>query len=155
MTTLETSKPQFTFTQFGATGKWGDERHRQETGDSRDWGRGVSNGRIVAWWWHAHLQFFYDVYVFGLARLGLAWLGSGSHSCQAEGEAEHERERGRETEGGSGSDLGSKMSGWQKCLNAITNLTFHITSKRQSLSQVNSSPSPSQSCERSPTYAPC
>lgn len=59
----------------------------------REGGRGVSNGRIVAWWWHAHLQFFYDVYVFGLARLGLAWLGSGSHSCQAEGEAEHERER--------------------------------------------------------------
>lgn len=98
MTTLETSKPQFTFTQFGATGKWGDERHRQETGD-REGGRGVSNGRIVAWWWHAHLQFFYDVYVFGLAWLGSAWLGSGSHSCQAEGEAEHERERGRETEG--------------------------------------------------------
>lgn len=62
-------------------------------------GRGVSNGRIVAWWWHAHLQFFYDVYVFGLAWLGLAWLGSGSHSCQAEGEAEHERERERVAEG--------------------------------------------------------
>lgn len=82
---------------------------RQESGGTKDTarrratagtgGRGVSNGRIVAWWWHAHLQFFYDVYVFGLARLGLAWLGSGSHSCQAEGEAENEREREGETDG--------------------------------------------------------
>lgn len=39
---------------------------------------------------------------------------------------------------GNVADLRSKMSGWQKCLNAITNLTFHITSKRQSLSQLES-----------------
>lgn len=30
MTTLETSKPQFTFTQFGATGKWGEEEAKEE-----------------------------------------------------------------------------------------------------------------------------
>lgn len=93
----------------------------------------------------------------GLARLDSTRLGLGrAHTrvSEAEGEA-RSKERERPGGSGQGSDLGSKMSGWQKCLNAITNLTFHITSKRQSLSQVNSSPSPSQSCERSPTYAPC
>lgn len=102
MTTLETSKPQFTFTQFGATGKWGDERH---TGDGRqqglrglEGGGGVSNGRIVAWWWHAHLQFFYDVYVFGLARLGLAWVGLTLVSGRRRGR-DRERDRERQSEG--------------------------------------------------------
>lgn len=54
----------------------------------------MSNGRIVAWWWHAHLQFFYDVYVFGLARLGLAWVGLTLVSGRGRG-----REREREEEG--------------------------------------------------------
>lgn len=54
----------------------------------------------MAWWWHAHLQFFYDVYVFGLARLGLAWVGLTLVSGRGRGrEPERERERGRETEG--------------------------------------------------------
>lgn len=45
-----------------------EERDREEEEDTVQCG----NGRIVAWWWHAHLQFFYDV------SLG---FGSGSHSC--------------------------------------------------------------------------
>lgn len=156
MTTLETSKPQFTFTQFGATGKWGDERHSQETGDSRGCERGGKGGEQ---WQNRGVVVARSSSIFlrrlrlwlGLARLGLAWVGLTLVSGRGRGRVQ-ERERQR---GSRGSDLGSKMSGWQKCLNAITNLTFHITSKRQSLSQVNSSPSPSQSCERSPTYAPC
>jgi len=39
----------------------------------------------------------------------------------------------------SGPDLRSEMSGWQKCLNAITNLTFHITSKASHSHSVKSS----------------
>lgn len=38
-----------------------------------------------------------------------------------------------------GPDLRSEMSGWQKCLNAITNLTFHITSKASHSHSVKSS----------------
>lgn len=90
------------------------------------------------------------IFNFSTTSLG---FGSGSHSCRPPSLNPRQgwsrsslRNRASLEAGGSwraavGSryaDLRSKMSGWQKCLNAITNLTFHITSKRQSLSQLES-----------------
>lgn len=95
MTTLETSKPQFTFTQFGATGKWG-TKDTQETGDSRGCG-----GWVGGWggeqWQNRGVVVARSSSIF-LRRLRL-WLGSArlglgrAHTRVREKERQRPRER--------------------------------------------------------------
>lgn len=95
MTTLETSKPQFTFTQFGATGKWGDEKHRQETGDSR----GCEEEEGGEQWQNRGVVVARSSSIF-LRRLRL-WLGSArlglgrAHTRVRQRERQRTKERGR------------------------------------------------------------
>lgn len=97
MTTLETSKPQFTFTQFGATGKWGDERH---TGGGRQKGLGGWGGEQ---WQNRGVVVARSSSIF-LRRLRL-WLGSArlglgrAHTRVREKERQRTREREAERGG--------------------------------------------------------